>query len=241
MSTVMIYAAAFHIFHCFQVFGSICKIKFVMRPTVPSPASAAFTTPLDAHPAFLRAQPESTHMADRPISIARFNLCAEIRRRFFFVFFLFFFFYDPRKLCFLYFAPKSILLYCSFLFLFLFFSTLCLLDCYGGRKSQEPKSEDVKNRKSNGFRAREIHFHRWFRSLLSDGNTRPKRMAHKLFALTGHFQIGWRVPRHMDSSRIDPRFSSENGNFIGDGGDCQRLNRKSANLSIPFLLPSTKP
>lgn len=27
----MIYAAAFHIFHCFQVFGSICKIKFVMR------------------------------------------------------------------------------------------------------------------------------------------------------------------------------------------------------------------
>lgn len=92
MSTVMIYAAAFHIFHCFQVFGSICKIKFVMRPTVPSPASAAFTTPLDAHPAFLRAQPESTHMADRPISIARFNLCAEIRRRFFFVFFLFFFF-----------------------------------------------------------------------------------------------------------------------------------------------------
>lgn len=130
-------------------------------------------------------------------------------------------------------------LYCSFLFLF--FSTLCLLDCYGGRKSQEPKSEDVKNRKSNGFRAREIHFHRWFRSLLSDGNTRPKRMAHKLFALTGHFQIGWRVPRHMDSSRIDPRFSSENGNFIGDRGDCQRLNRKSANLSIPFLLPSTKP
>lgn len=92
MSTVMIYAAAFHIFHCFQVFGSICKIKFVMRPTVPSPASAAFTTPLDAHPAFLRAQPESTHMADRPISIARFNLCAEIRPRFFFVFFLFFFF-----------------------------------------------------------------------------------------------------------------------------------------------------
>lgn len=32
VSTIgMIYAAAFHIFHCFQVFGSICKIKFVMR------------------------------------------------------------------------------------------------------------------------------------------------------------------------------------------------------------------
>lgn len=31
VSTGMIYAAAFHIFHCFQVFGSICKIKFVMR------------------------------------------------------------------------------------------------------------------------------------------------------------------------------------------------------------------
>lgn len=98
MSTVMIYAAAFHIFHCFQVFGSICKIKFVMRPTVLSPASAAFTTPLDAHPAFLRAQPESTHMADRPISIARFNLCAEIRPRFFFVFFLFFFLRSSKTL-----------------------------------------------------------------------------------------------------------------------------------------------
>ena len=35
VSSVMIYAAAFHIFHCFQVFGSICKIKFVMRPTAP--------------------------------------------------------------------------------------------------------------------------------------------------------------------------------------------------------------
>ena len=44
----------------------------------------------------------------------------------------------------------------------------------------------------------------------------------------------------MDSSRIDPRFSSENGNFIGDRGDCQRLNRKSANLPIPFLFPSLR-
>lgn len=239
MSTVMIYAAAFHIFHCFQVFGSICKIKFVMRPTVPSPASAAFTTPLDAHPAFLRAQPESTHMADRPISIARFNLCAEIRRRFFFVFFLFFFLRSSKTLLSLLCAEiDSFILFFLVLILILLNSLLTRL--LRG-ESQEPKSEDVKNRKSNGFRAREIHFHRWFRSLLSNGNTRPKRMAHKLFALTGHFQIGWRVPRHMDSSRIDPRFSSENGNFIGDRGDCQRLNRKSANLSIPFLLPSTKP
>lgn len=31
----VIYAAAFHIFHCFQVFGSICKIKFVMREHTP--------------------------------------------------------------------------------------------------------------------------------------------------------------------------------------------------------------
>lgn len=40
VSTGMIYAAAFHIFHCFQVFGSICKIKFVMRehPVLSSPA-----------------------------------------------------------------------------------------------------------------------------------------------------------------------------------------------------------
>lgn len=39
VSTGMIYAAAFHIFHCFQVFGSICKIKFVMRehPALPTP------------------------------------------------------------------------------------------------------------------------------------------------------------------------------------------------------------
>lgn len=237
----MIYAAAFHIFHCFQVFGSICKIKFVMRPTVPSPASAAFTTPLDAHPAFLRAQPESTHMADRPISIARFNLCAEIRRRFFFVFFLFFFFTILENSAFSTLRRNRffyIVLSCSYSYS----SQLFAYSIATGEESpKEPKSEDVKNRKSNGFRAREIHFHRWFRSLLSDGNTRPKRMAHKLFALTGHFQIGWRVPRHMDSSRIDPRFSSENGNFIGDRGDCQRLNRKSANLSIPFLLPSTKP
>lgn len=233
MSTVMIYAAAFHIFHCFQVFGSICKIKFVMRPTIPSPASAASTPSFSARTTRVDAYGRSANF-HRALQ----SLCRNSTKIFLRLFSLFFF-YDPRKLCFLYFAPKSILLYCSFLFLF--FSTLCLLDCYGGRKSQEPKSEDVKNRKSNGFRAREIHFHRWFRSLLSDGNTRPKRMAHKLFALTGHFQIGWRVPRHMDSSRIDPRFSSENGNFIGDRGDCQRLNRKSANLSIPFLLPSTKP
>ena len=55
VSSVMIYAAAFHIFHCFQVFGSICKIKFVMRPHRPLP----LRHPLDANPASLRAQPES--------------------------------------------------------------------------------------------------------------------------------------------------------------------------------------
>lgn len=53
VSTAVIYAAAFHIFHCFQVFGSICKIKFVMRPTPrrnpPSPRSPP------PPPAFLRA------------------------------------------------------------------------------------------------------------------------------------------------------------------------------------------
>lgn len=127
MSTVMIYAAAFHIFHCFQVFGSICKIKFVMRPTVPSPASAAFTTPLDAHPAFLRAQPESTHMADRPISIARFNLCAEIRRRFFFVFFLFFFRFSKTLLSLLCAEIDSFILFFLVLILILLNSLLTRL------------------------------------------------------------------------------------------------------------------
>jgi len=50
VSTGMIYAAAFHIFHCFQVFGSICKIKFVMRehsallPTLRFPPPACLIT-----------------------------------------------------------------------------------------------------------------------------------------------------------------------------------------------------
>lgn len=55
VSSDMIYAAAFHIFHCFQVFGSICKIKFVMRPTTPDPAAS----PPPRRPAFLRAQLEN--------------------------------------------------------------------------------------------------------------------------------------------------------------------------------------
>lgn len=47
-TTGMIYAAAFHIFHCFQVFGSICKIKFVMREhiltrAIPSPPCHSVT------------------------------------------------------------------------------------------------------------------------------------------------------------------------------------------------------
>lgn len=54
VSTGMIYAAAFHIFHCFQVFGSICKIKFVMRehPVLSSPAppfSVPRITPPPSH------------------------------------------------------------------------------------------------------------------------------------------------------------------------------------------------
>lgn len=82
LSTDMIYAAAFHIFHCFQVFGSICKIKFVMRehPALPSrplpcpPAAPPFSvprvTPPPSHPvvATFCCAHESTHMADRSIS-----------------------------------------------------------------------------------------------------------------------------------------------------------------------------
>ena len=125
----MIYAAAFHIFHCFQVFGSICKIKFVMRPTVslPPPASAAFATPstpiqlLCAHNQSRRIWPIGQFPSRASISVPKFDED--------FSSFRLFFFYDPRKFCFL-FAPKSngILLYCSSLFLYLFFSTLCLLD-----------------------------------------------------------------------------------------------------------------
>lgn len=74
----MIYAAAFHIFHCFQVFGSICKIKFVMREHSPPshtlppglfvPASLILIfLPRLPSPPSPRAR-ESTHMADRPIS-----------------------------------------------------------------------------------------------------------------------------------------------------------------------------
>lgn len=73
-TTGMIYAAAFHIFHCFQVFGSICKIKFVMREHIYS--HAQFPPPMSLrHPriphriaTFCCAQREATHMADRPIS-----------------------------------------------------------------------------------------------------------------------------------------------------------------------------
>lgn len=82
VSTGMIYAAAFHIFHCFQVFGSICKIKFVMRehsalsPSSLPPSSTPRVTPSPAHPRrrhlLLRAR-ESTHMADRSISSRTVN------------------------------------------------------------------------------------------------------------------------------------------------------------------------
>lgn len=81
MSTVMIYAAAFHIFHCFQVFGSICKIKFVMRPTVslPPPASAAFATPstpiqlLCAHNQSRRIWPIGQFPSRASISVPKFD------------------------------------------------------------------------------------------------------------------------------------------------------------------------
>lgn len=55
VSTGMIYAAAFHIFHCFQVFGSICKIKFVMREhsALPPPA-------IPRHPCTLLSPPFAT-------------------------------------------------------------------------------------------------------------------------------------------------------------------------------------
>lgn len=91
--------------------------------------------------------------------------------------------------------------------------------------------EKGKSKTGSGPELRGIHFHRRFSLLLDEitnvgANMRPKRMVHKLFALTGHFQIGWRAPRHMDSSRIEPRFSSRNGNFISIGtrhrGDCQQ-------------------
>lgn len=116
MSTVMIYAAAFHIFHCFQVFGSICKIKFVMRPTVslPPPASAAFATPstpiqlLCAHNQSRRIWPIGQFPSRASISVPKFDedfssfrlffflrsskillsLCAEIERDSFILFFL---------------------------------------------------------------------------------------------------------------------------------------------------------
>lgn len=116
MSTVMIYAAAFHIFHCFQVFGSICKIKFVMRPTVslPPPASAAFATPstpiqlLCAHNQSRRIWPIGQFPSRASISVSKFDedfssfrlffflrsskillsLCAEIERDSFILFFL---------------------------------------------------------------------------------------------------------------------------------------------------------
>lgn len=79
-TTGMIYAAAFHIFHCFQVFGSICKIKFVMREHIYTYTyTYSFATPSlpvpRRHPRIPRriatfrcAQREATHMADRPIS-----------------------------------------------------------------------------------------------------------------------------------------------------------------------------
>lgn len=81
MSTVMIYAAAFHIFHCFQVFGSICKIKFVMRPTVslPPSASAAFATPstpiqlLCAHNQSRRIWPIGQFPSRASISVPKFD------------------------------------------------------------------------------------------------------------------------------------------------------------------------
>lgn len=116
MSTVMIYAAAFHIFHCFQVFGSICKIKFVMRPTVslPPSASAAFATPstpiqlLCAHNQSRRIWPIGQFPSRASISVPKFDedfssfrlffflrsskillsLCAEIERDSFILFFL---------------------------------------------------------------------------------------------------------------------------------------------------------
>lgn len=51
VSTGMIYAAAFHIFHCFQVFGSICKIKFVMREhSAPPPATVPRPRASRCHP-----------------------------------------------------------------------------------------------------------------------------------------------------------------------------------------------
>lgn len=92
MSTVMIYAAAFHIFHCFQVFGSICKIKFVMRPTVslPPPASAAFATPstpiqlLCAHNQSRRIWPIGQFPSRASISVPKFDEDFSSFRLFFF-------------------------------------------------------------------------------------------------------------------------------------------------------------
>lgn len=86
VSTGMIYAAAFHIFHCFQVFGSICKIKFVMRehPALPSPAPFSVprvTPPPRRRHLLLRAR-ESTHMADRSISSHAETPKPDVVRRF---------------------------------------------------------------------------------------------------------------------------------------------------------------
>lgn len=85
VSTGMIYAAAFHIFHCFQVFGSICKIKFVMREhSAAAPAvsahHAAALAPCRRHLS-PRAR-ESTHMADRPISSYAETPTSRVARRF---------------------------------------------------------------------------------------------------------------------------------------------------------------
>lgn len=84
----LIYTATFHIFHCFQVFGSICKIKFVMRG---SRSLSALSTPISSPPPLTalsetpikpglresprrRASRESTHMAGRSIysNVVRF-------------------------------------------------------------------------------------------------------------------------------------------------------------------------
>lgn len=95
VSTGMIYAAAFHIFHCFQVFGSICKIKFVMRehsalpppapaPPYPVPARHTVTRAPRRRHLLLRAR-ESTHMADRSISSRAETPKPDVVRRFSFV------------------------------------------------------------------------------------------------------------------------------------------------------------
>lgn len=64
VSTGMIYAAAFHIFHCFQVFGSICKIKFVMRehPVLSSPAPRFLSRASRHHPRTTPSPPFAARM-----------------------------------------------------------------------------------------------------------------------------------------------------------------------------------